>query len=163
MAVDLKLPVAQVRPVRIRALQESALCLSYDNRGIHILVDRFEDSARAIFLNGENAFHSFRVEAIHDWKGLALTNYEIVVDLGSAFDSENEWPPLGAISVGPDGVFLQVAITDHHGFTDKEGLKLDVEGSTIAPGLRASFTRWAFQIGEKDSPQFFWLNARKTD
>src|SRR5690242_6247841 len=127
MALELQLPLGSLRPVRIRELKESALCLSYDKRGIHFLVDRFEGNVKAILLNGEHAFHSFEAESANNWKGLALTGFEIVVDLDSAMDTENEWPPLGAISLGSNGVELRVTTSNHYGITDDMDLKLGIE------------------------------------
>ena len=158
MKADLTLPIEGLRPVRIRELKESALCLSYDQRQTHILVDRYEDRSKAIFLNGKYAFHCFDVDVVHDWKGLALTEYKIVVDVASAVDSANDWPPLGAITLGPDGVQLQVAERDQ-GFTDRLALKLGVDLCEIAAGLRVSFSRWAFRFGEGAEAQSLWIDA----
>jgi hypothetical protein len=140
-------------------LKESALCLSYDTRGIHFLVDRIEESVKAIILAGDHAFHCFDIDVTHNWKGLAVTEFELVVDVTSAFDCANQSPPLGALSLAPDGVQLQVAMKDHHGFTDKEPLKLSKQGPEVGNGLRASFKRWAFKIGDKEKPQYIWIQS----
>ncbi len=163
MIKDLTLPLSLLRPVRIRELQESALCLSYDKRGIHILVERLEGRSTAVFLNGDYAFRSFEIDVTHDWKGLALTDYDIVVDLASAFDSENQFPIPGAIAVGPEGDRLGVSVKDHTGFLDKETLKLNADVPEIATGLRTSFMRWAFRIREADQFQLIWIDAKPDD
>lgn len=159
MTGSIQLPLQSLRPARIRELQTSSLCLSYDKRGIHILFDRLEDSSKAILLNGDHAFQSFDVDRTHSWKGLAIFKYDIVVDVSSAIDTENQWPPLGAISLTPDGVLMRVAEI-HHGFLDEIGLKLSIECPTIDRGLHASFTRWAFRFGDTDDPQFLWIEAQ---
>jgi hypothetical protein len=96
---------------------------------------------------------------VHDWKGLAVTDYRLVVDVGSAIDTENQWAPLGAISLGSKGVELSVLTKDYHGFPEKVGLQLGIECPAISPSLQASFTRWAFQIGDEDRPQHLWFEA----
>lgn len=159
MITGIELPLQHVRPVRIRDLEETALCLSYDNRGIHLLIDHLGDHAQAVFLNGEYAFRSFKVDAVHDWKGLAITNFGVIVDVGSGLNTYNEWPPLGALTIGPRGVELQVENRDHHGFFNNEGLRLSFQGPEVNEGLGVSFTKWAFQIGDNKNPEFVWVNA----
>jgi hypothetical protein len=161
--LNLELPFDQVRPIRVRDLQESALCFSYDKRGLHFLVDRFEENVRVILLNGDHAFHSYNIERVHDWKGLAVTDYELVVDVESAIDTENRWPPLGALSLSSVGPQLQVAITNGYGLTDEESLRLGMKGPLVSPGLQATFTRWGFQLGNKDRPQHFWVQSALID
>lgn len=161
MEFDLTLELADLRPVRIRDLEQSALCLSYDKRRIHILVDHQEDDSRAVLLNGEHAFHSYGIEAVHNSKAIAITEYGIIVDVSSACDTENQWPPLGAITIGAEGVKLQVAVSAGYGFTDKMGLKLGIEAQKVAPGISATFKRWAFKLGDPDRPQFIWIDAEK--
>jgi hypothetical protein len=156
---NFQLPVSELRPVRIRDLEQSALCFSYDEHGLDILVDHFEGNAKAILLNGEHAFHSYAIEAAYNWKGLAVGNYQLVVDISSALDTENTGVPLGALSLSSNGVLLQVATTNSYGFTEKSGLKLNTQSPVVAPGLQTSFTRWAFQFGDKEQPQTFWIDA----
>ena len=159
MPLNLELSLDQVRPVRVRDLQESALCFSYDKRGLHFLVDRFEQNVKVIFLSGDHAFHSYNIEIAHDWKGLAL-RYELVVDVDSAFDTENRWSPLGALSLNSIGVQLRVKTRNGYGFDDESDLRLGIVGPTVAAGPQVSFSRWGFRIGDKDRPQHFWVESK---
>lgn len=161
MIDGLKLPLERLRPVRLRELQENALCFSYENDGAHILVRRAEDGSTGVFLNGDYAFRSFEIDIRNNWKALALTDYEIVVDIASAFDSENRWPAAGTIMIGPEGARLGVTVLDSHGFVDKEALKLDVSIPNVAPGLGVSFRRWAFRVRDGDESQLIWIEAKE--
>jgi hypothetical protein len=127
---------------------------------MHIYFDWYGDSGKAILLNGDHAFYSLNLDRVHDWSGLAVSDYKLVVDLDSALDTENRWPPLGSLSLGLDGVSLRVASTDAHGFREQSALKLGVECESVEPRLQVSFTRWAFQIGQEDDQQFFWIEAK---
>lgn len=160
MTAGIELPLNKVRLVRVRELQESALCFSYDKYGIHILVDRFQTDLKVILLNGDHAFHSYEIQNAHSWKGLAVIDYELVVDIHSALDTENEWPPLGALSLTSDGPQLRVATTNSYGISERSSLQLGVECAAASPGLKVSFTRWGFRIGEKDRPQHHWIEAK---
>lgn len=159
MALDTKLPLRTLRPVRIRELGESALCLSYDNRGIHIYVQRLKDLSIAVFLNGDHAFHAFEVDITHDWKGLVVPTHGLFVDTASAFDAEEEWPVLGAITLGNGGASLGVLMENRQGFSEKLRLNLDLDVLAIVPGLTVGFSRWGFKLSEDEDEACFHVDA----
>jgi len=124
-----------------------------------MFLQRTGDRSDAVFLNGDYAFHSFQVDVTHDWKGLALTDCDVVVDVSSAFDTENQWPTPGAIAINSKGAELGVIVRDPHGFTDKAELALDIQVPNITPSLEVSFRRWAFRVQEGDVAQLLWIEA----
>lgn len=157
----LELPLNKLRPIRLRDLQETALCLSYDNRGIDIFVQRIEERAIAVFLTGEYAMRAFQLDRQHDWKGLAVPIDGLLVDARSALDSASQSPPLGSVVLAADGPKLQVAMKDSYGFENSTGLALNFEVQPVSSGVEAAFTRWSFRLGPEEDAPVYSIDAAK--
>jgi hypothetical protein len=147
MSDEFLISIDEVKPVRIRELAESALCISYDKRSTHFYLAQSDNHRTAVFLSGPNAFEAFDVDIVHSWKGIAFTKARIEVDPFAAFDSEAEWAPIGTVTVGHQGARLHVRMNGRHGF-EGLGLPLPVQVDEVSAGLDVGFKKWRFVIGE---------------
>jgi hypothetical protein len=148
-----RLPLSELRPVRIRELRETALCYSYDKRATHLFVVRLGDFTTAVCLNGEYAFRAFDVDVVNNWKGLVIPEARIEVELGSAFDYEVNSAPLGALLVGYQGARIRVEMKSRRGFDENIDLPLGLNLADVSGSLDVGFRKWSFVIGRGDEGQ----------
>jgi hypothetical protein len=121
------------------------------------LVGRIEDTAAAVILSGDFAFHVVERSGTSNLNGLIIPAVRIEVDETSLFD-----PSYGA-AVGcviRRGTALLLRAKCEHHYTGGMALTLH-EGLAPAATFSAGFTQWQVVIGRGDEKRVLWRTSDK--
>lgn len=125
------------------------------------IVGERADRAIAMFLDGDHIYKSFPSAEGESWKGLLISEIELVVDPASLFDPDNEQAPFGAVVRG--GKYLSVIAKsgDRYGFHDAIRISLHGDLTAMASNLKVGFLHWQLVLGSgQDRRVLFEIDLR---
>lgn len=144
------LPTRLLRPSMLPEVSGPAVLLPVGSHSRPFLVC----AEHAFFIGKDYQFEGFEKDSGGRWNGLAIEGVEIEVDTASAYDRDDENPPIGSVLYhGSDLIFVGVV-----GQSYKQRYYAALQtGIAAAPdNLRFGFNRWRVVVRDGEQVHEVW-------